>query len=92
MTAEARRGPTQRKGATEMAARIVERGDRDVVVAAPAGEYGFGTLGLANQARTLDQAWRMVQRAGLATRTDRASGRIVGTRMHTAAHVEYDLS
>ena len=75
-----------------MAARIVEREDRDIVVAAPAGEYGFGTLGLMNRARTLDQAWRMVQRAGLARRTARASARVVSTRMHTAAHVEFDLS
>lgn len=48
-----------------------------IVVAKPDGIYGFGTVGAANPDLTLREAWRMVQRAGLARVADRASGRVV---------------
>jgi hypothetical protein len=57
------------------------------VVAAPAGEFGFGTIGQASPATTLKEAWRMVQRAGLTRHADKASGRLVNDGPRCA--VEY---
>lgn len=70
-----------------MTAKITEN---DRVVAAPAGRYGFGTLGLANPERTLDEAWRMVQRAGLTRYARRETAHIKSTEMHTVSWVEYE--
>ncbi len=74
-----------------MTAKIYEREDNLVIIAAPAGEYGFGTLGLANRDQMMTEAWRMVQRAGLAKVAERGSARVSSTNMHTSAVVEYDL-
>ena len=66
-----------------MSAKIIETSNEDgwlveEIVAAPAGEYGFGTIGQAQPRPVIEsEAWRMVQRAGLATRANRDSARFI---------------
>lgn len=47
-----------------------------VIVVAPAGEYGYGTIGQASPATTFAQSWRELQRAGLTKAVDPKSRRL----------------